>query len=133
MRWIFTALLLVSGEALAQSQMEQVARQGTGCPSGTNPCWVGVASAGKPLAGGQYGLSTTTSVGLTLPAGAAFAQITVEGQSIRLRDDGTAPTSSVGQGPFSPGSILVLKGASLGAVRMIGVAAGGTINVAYYQ
>lgn len=50
----------------------------------------------KPLGYEQKTVSTT-AVGLTsIPAGASRAIVMVEAQSLRYREDGTAPTSSVG-------------------------------------
>lgn len=72
----------------------------------------------------------TASTGLTVPASAAMALIQAESQSVRWRDDGTAPTAAIGM-ILSPGDVLVYNG-SLGAIRFIEVAASAKLNVTYY-
>ena len=52
-------------------------------------------------------------------------------QGIRWRDDGTAPTASVGM-PLSSGTVFVYDG-DLTRLRIIQQAATATINVAYYK
>ena len=81
------------------------------------------------------GCQQITSLGsaatLTVPTGALRALLTVEGQSIRLRDDGTAPTASVGLllpvgGPWP-------YNGPLSAVRIIQTAATATVDLCYYR
>jgi hypothetical protein len=93
--------------------------------------------AGLAFAAGSLGyqqttsLSTSSAVGLpSIPTGAGSAVIDVEGAGIRLRDDGTDPTSSVGR-PMSAGQSLCFVNDPR-AIRIIGQTAGATINVTYY-
>jgi hypothetical protein len=68
---------------------------------------------------------------LTVPAGSRFAEIIVDVAGVRYRDDGTAPTASVGM-PLSAGAVLEYDG-SLSAVQFI--RSGGTdavLNILYY-
>ena len=67
------------------------------------------------------GLSSTPTVAIIVP----------EGQGVRWRDDGTAPTASVGM-PLAAGSVLVYDG-DLTRIRFIQQAATATINVSYYK
>lgn len=73
----------------------------------------------------------TASTGLTVPANSDFALIQVEGQAIRYRDDGTAPTAAIGM-LLPVGAILEYNG-DLAAFRAIEVAVGGKLNVSYYK
>lgn len=93
----------------------------------------------SPAFGGSLGyqqstsLSTSTAAGLpSIPSrpGPGSALIAVEGAGIRWRDDGTAPTSSVGQ-PVSAGQALCY-GQDINAFQVIGQTSGATINVTYY-
>lgn len=62
---------------------------------------------------------------------AKIAEICVETQAIRYRDDGTAPTSSVGI-PVSAGTCFQYS-ASLGALQIIQQSSGAVVDVAYYK
>jgi hypothetical protein len=59
------------------------------------------------------------------------AVIICDTQGIRWRDDGTAPTASVGM-PIAVGTVFVYDG-DLTKLRIIQQAATATINVAYYK
>jgi hypothetical protein len=84
----------------------------------------------QPL-GFQQIAAPASSTALTVPAGARFAMFNVSGtQSVVFRDDGVAPTATVG--------IILTTGTNywytgkLSAVRVIQAAASGNLNVAYY-
>jgi len=81
--------------------------------------------------GYQQITSTASSVGLTVPTGATFAMIVSEAQSVRWRDDGIAPTTTVGM-PLSVGVDFSYDG-DLHRIKFIAVVAGAIINVAYYS
>ena len=89
--------------------------------------------------GYQQITTLTASVGLTIPARApdglnakpVFALIIAEGAAVRWRDDGTAPTSTVGM-PLAVGVPLQYDG-DLTKIRFIQQAATGIINVSYYS
>lgn len=66
-----------------------------------------------------------------IPAGANFAVLQPEAQAIRYRDDGTAPTASVGY-PVAVGASLTRSG-NLSAVRVISSTAGAKLNVLFYR
>jgi hypothetical protein len=59
------------------------------------------------------------------------ALIICDGAGIRWRDDGVAPTASVGM-PIAVGTVFVYDG-DLTRLRIIQQAATATINVAYYK
>ena len=76
--------------------------------------------------------------GLTVPAttpdGLAFkpnfALITPEGQAVRWRDDGTAPSASVGM-PLAAGVTLQYDG-DLSKIKFIEQTSGAILNISYY-
>ncbi len=78
---------------------------------------------------GQFGLSVASATGLTVPAGAVVALVCVEGGSVRYRDDGTAPTATVG----IPLSGCMSYAGPLSAIQFISVGASSTIDALYYR
>lgn len=60
----------------------------------------------------------------------AIALITPEGQAVRWRDDGVAPTASVGM-PLAVGVTLQYDG-DLTQIRFIEQTGGAKINISYY-
>lgn len=89
--------------------------------------------------GYQQITTLTASVGLTIPARApdglnakpVFALIIAEGAPVRWRDDGTAPTSTVGM-PLAVGVPLQYDG-DLTKIRFIQQSASGILNISYYS
>lgn len=80
--------------------------------------------------GYQQITSLSASTALTVPAGATMALIVAETQAVRWRDDGTAPTASVGM-PLATGTSLSYDG-DLKAIRFIQQTASAVLNVSYY-
>lgn len=80
--------------------------------------------------GYQQITSLSSAAALTVPDGATLAIITPESQSVRWRDDGTNPTSSVGM-PLTLLTTLSYDG-NLKNIRFIQQAASATLNVCYY-
>jgi hypothetical protein len=70
------------------------------------------------------------STALTVPAGAVCALITTETQACRWRDDGTAPTASIGY-PLAVGAELEYTG-QLDMIRFIEAAATAVLHISYY-
>ncbi len=87
--------------------------------------------AGKysPL-GYQQITDVSGSTGLTVPAGSRLALVSCENQNVRWRDDGTAPTSTVGM-LLSSGSELSYS-ANLERINFIEIAGGAELNISYY-
>ena len=90
----------------------------------------GASGGGAPL-GYQQITTLTTAQTLTVPAGANLALIAAEAVDIRWRDDGTAPTASVGMQLFL-GAPQTFSG-DLAALKFIQTAAGSILNVSYYS
>ena len=80
---------------------------------------------------GQYALSINSATSLTVPAGSYIAEICVEGQAARYKDDGGTPTTSSGI-PVAAGTCFQYAG-PLKTFQIIGVTSGATIDVSYYQ
>jgi len=70
------------------------------------------------------------STALTIPVGARIAVIQSEVAVMRWRDDGTAPSATVGM-RIAAGGELVYDG-ELTKIRLIQEAAGAIANVSYY-
>lgn len=81
--------------------------------------------------GYQQITALAASTGLSVPAGANIALVQAQGQAVRYRDDGTAPTAAVGM-PIAVGGSLTYNG-DLAAIRFIEQALGAVLNVLYYQ
>ena len=88
--------------------------------------------------GYQQITSLSAATNLTIPqknlnglAGSArIAIITAESQAVRWRDDGVAPTASVGM-PLAAGATLQYDG-DLTRIQFIEQTAGAKINISYY-
>lgn len=108
--------------------------QAVPCGTPTNPVTTTPVPYGNtPVPPSQMGLGIVASTALTVPATATWALIVIEGAPVRWRDDGTAPTATVGT-PLSVGQTLTLNGAAeLAAVRFIQQSATATIDVSYYK
>ena len=80
--------------------------------------------------GYQQITSLSAAASLTIPTGATMALITPETEGVRWRDDGTAPTASVGM-PIAVGAYFTYDG-DLKSIRFIEQTASAKINVSYY-
>ena len=74
---------------------------------------------------------SSTAVGFTVPAGASMAVFRVETANVRMRDDGTDPTSTVGT-LIESGLFGEVCTGSLSPVRFIRVTGDATLGVSYY-
>ena len=80
--------------------------------------------------GYQQITSLSAATSLTVPANATRAVILAETQPVRWRDDGTAPTSTVGM-PLPVSSALSYDG-DLKAIKFIEQSVSAKLNVSYY-
>jgi hypothetical protein len=72
-----------------------------------------------------------TAVGLTIPAGTEVINVQPEAQNVRYRDDGTAPTATVGFILFA-GTMYTFSVAQAASMQFIQVTAGAILNYASY-
>lgn len=81
--------------------------------------------------GYQQLTAITTSTALTVPRGANVALIQSEAQNVRWRDDGGAPTATVGM-LLQPAFEEFWYTGDLSKLRVIQAAVGAILNVSYY-
>lgn len=74
---------------------------------------------------------TLAGGGCTVPSNATAIYVEAETQGVRYRDDGVAPTSSVGM-PIASGGVLFYAG-PLGALQFIQQSATAKLNVLFYK
>ena len=122
MRWFFVALLFAPGLARAQGAI---------LPPVT-PVYTKNAQL-TPLGVYQYSLSGTavtvaTMAGGSIPAGAVYAIVTPETNAVRWRDDGTAPTASVGF-PLAVAQNVTLSELQMGSVQFIAQTGTATVDI----
>jgi hypothetical protein len=72
-----------------------------------------------------------SATALTVPTGATIAEVCVDTAPVRYRDDGTAPTASVGM-PAAAGTCFAYSGA-LAAIQFILASGSPVLNVSYYR
>jgi predicted hotdog family 3-hydroxylacyl-ACP dehydratase len=81
--------------------------------------------------GYQQITSLSSSTALTVPTGATMALIVPENQSVRWRDDGTAPTAGVGM--LLPVNSTLNYDGNLQNLRFIEILASAKLNISYYR
>lgn len=84
----------------------------------------------KPV-GYQQISGAAAATALTVPEGATRALIDVEDNSVRWRDDGTNPTTTVGMLIAAADPLLDYRG-DLSAFKVIELAVAAEINIAYF-
>lgn len=94
-----------------------------------------ISVGGVPAGYGQATVSGSAVNLPNLPSAVDRAIVQIEtGDSIRWRDDGVDPTSSIGSILYPANVIELNNGTSIKNFRCIGVAGSGvTLNVAYYS
>jgi hypothetical protein len=84
---------------------------------------------------GYQQVTVTTLQSLTIPAACnsapVLAVITAEVQAVRYRDDGVAPTASVGM-PLAVGTPIEYQG-TISALQFIAQTSGGIVNILFYK
>jgi hypothetical protein len=80
--------------------------------------------------GYQQITTLSSAASLTVPAGATLAIIVAEAQAVRWRDDGTAPSATVGM-PLAVGAVLEYDG-DLKRIQFFEQAASAKLNISYY-
>jgi hypothetical protein len=87
---------------------------------------------GEPVSYQQLTVSGT-AVALTVPNNANKAMIMLETDDIRWRDDGTAPSSTVGMYLYTGSTLQLNSLTSLNNFRAIRVNGDATLNISYYR
>lgn len=87
------------------------------------------AGFGRPI--GFETFAATTATGLTPTSGAKGAIVTVDGDALRWRADGTSPTAAVGM-YLADGAAYEVGTSELGSIEFIAVAGSATVSVTYY-
>lgn len=91
-----------------------------------------IADAIRDPAGYSQRTSLGTATGLgTVPTGSRYAIIQAESQSVRWRDDGTDPTTTVGM-VLAAGADFWYFG-DLSAIKFIETTASAKLNVAFFS
>ena len=95
------------------------------------------AAANSPYTYTPLGLETisvtsSSAVALNPPTGATTVQIAVSGAAVNYRDDGTAPTSSVGM-PAAVGAEFFLSQANLANIQFIAQTGTATLTLSFYK
>lgn len=85
----------------------------------------------KPLGRQKISPDSSTAVGLSVPAGACRCLIAVETQNVRVRDDGTDPTSSTGLIIQKDSQPMPYEG-DLSKIKFIAVASTAAVEILYY-
>lgn len=86
-----------------------------------------------PLGYQQISAATLASAtSLTVPAGSRVADIQVDTATVRYRDDGTAPTTTVGVQLFNGLAPFSYSG-DLTKIQFIAVSGAPVLNVTYYR
>ncbi len=85
----------------------------------------------KPLGYVQL-TSFAAGATLTVPAGARFARLRAEAQDVRFRDDGTAPTATVGDLLRATDTAGLMYDGNLSALKFAPASAGAILNVSFY-
>lgn len=99
-------------------------------PYGERAETVAIVSGTLVPLGYQQLTNLAASTALTPPVGARIALVHPESQNVRWRDDGTAPSATVGM-RLPVGAELRYTG-NLAAIRFIEETASAKINVSYY-
>ncbi len=115
---LFALALLLPSAASAQTPV-------VGVP------WVPLGYCQLTAPGAASKLSACNS-GAGIPAGANVVVIRTEGQAIRYRDDGTAPTAAIGQPILVADPPFVYEG-TLAAFQLIQEAGSATVDITFYK
>lgn len=82
--------------------------------------------------GYQQITSLSSATSLTVPVGATRAVIVAEAQSVRWRDDGTAPTATIGMIQLTTTNPLAYSG-NLAALSFIETTSSAKLDISYYR
>lgn len=89
------------------------------------------ANDGRKSLGYQQITVLTAAIGLTVPAGTELVRLQAEAQTVRMRDDGTDPTTTVGMALIANAWYDFPYG-QFGKMKFIEAAATAKLNILYY-
>jgi hypothetical protein len=107
---------------------------GTGVPGGTT---IVSQTSGTPGGAGVYVTSAATTSSMasltsgSIPAGATMVYLVLETAAARYRDDGAAPTTSVGQ-PIAQNGTLFYSG-TISAMKLIAQTGSPVLDMLFYR
>ena len=78
------------------------------------------------------GNTSDANIIVGLPKGAAIASLVAEAQAVRWRDDGIAPTATIGM-PLATGVVLGYGGEDPARCQVIEQSASATLTIAFYD
>jgi hypothetical protein len=114
------------GQAKAAAQLGQDFPSFTPAPYNYQPLgFAQITITGSP--------QTFAAAGVTVPTGARLAVMTVDAANVRYRDDGTAPTASIGIQLSSSATQPYEYSGDLAAIQFIAVSGSPLLNVAFYK
>ena len=91
-----------------------------------------VTQARKPEGYRQQAVTTAAALA-NIPPAATYALIFVEDQGVRTRDDGTAPTTTVGMA-YAAGAVIELNSRrQINAFRVISLTGTAELNISFYS
>lgn len=96
-----------------------------------NPLVAQAAAYALTSTGFQQVASFSTSTGFTPPAGSTVCFIQAEGNSVRFRTDGSAPTATIGQ--LLATGVLLQETANLAGIKFIPTTGNATLDVDCYR
>lgn len=86
-----------------------------------------------PLGYQQLSVTSASAVNLTVPNASRIAEICLEANQMRYRDDGTAPTTSAGMPVTASQTPCFQYSGNLVAIQFIAVITASTLDVSYYR
>lgn len=89
-----------------------------------------------PLAYSQITVTSAAAVGLNVPTSAStarVAQFCLDANTLRYRDDGTAPTTTIGMPVVQSLTPCFPYSGNLTAIQFIATVTSVTLNVSYYR
>ena len=91
--------------------------------------WIPLGYAQAPV---PASAQTFAGLSIAIPADAIIALISAEGAGVRYRDDGVAPTATVGM-PLAAGQEFQYGVTDFTQIQFIQQAVGAVLNVAFYK
>lgn len=132
--WLFAVLLLAPQFAVAQQLAPMNVRE-AGQYISLGFCYLSSPSSATGFSGFTGTACTGANQTNGVPNGAFMANVCISTQAVNWRDDGVAPSATLGTGgmPFPAGSCMWYAGYQLSAVQYIQQTAGAVVSVMFYK